>query len=586
MMLAVTLLLWGVPGAAAAGHTGAARLQASASRPGALCQARKHGRAGKKGRKRRKRKRGGKGKPPRHDIDAAPLTAPTPTESTTAAKSPSDTAPPAPAEPTGPPPPLPKDHRSVAVLAVRGLDVGEELLHDIEVALVNEVDETMGMQGISPADVQTDLEAYGLSLAQCAGELSCLARAARYAKAHLGLDAKVAALGGTLSISMRLIDSQTISEVGRVADPISDDPAKRALELHHLAVRLLAPDTYVGSLSVEASVDGAEVYLDDRLVGTTPLPGPVEKLTAGPHILRVSKAGFADVNQFVDVIYKRSSTMNVDLANATIAGKIVEIESKTGFGAVFVVANADGVQVRIDGEPRGSTPFEQPIEKVEAGKRRLSLRKEGLPALTARVEIKVGKILVVGATVGDKAITLGQIRTIEASAPLPIYAELTKAPVADVKLPPPPHRLGWKFYAGTVSAGLGAISLLTSSYYSRQVVHERDKQARVLHKRLPAASEKGDDAEVERLLRNLTGDGGQLKGINSRGDTDETLQWVTLGAGVILAGVGAGLIAWSFQSQPSATLQAGPEPARASSSLQLGLSPTPGGGQLLLVGDF
>jgi len=56
------------------------------------------------------------------------------------------------------------------------------------------------------------------------------------------------------------------------------------------------------------------------------------------------------------VVYKRNATVSIDLANNTIGGLIVEVESKTGFGALWVAANVPGVEVRVDGEPRARLP--------------------------------------------------------------------------------------------------------------------------------------------------------------------------------------------------------------------------------------
>src|SRR5207247_390910 len=143
----------------------------------------------------------------------------------------------------------------------------------------------------------------------------------------------------------------------------------------------------------------ADIYLDDRLVGSTPLLSPLPGLPAGPHILRLSKAGFADLNQFVDVVYQRNSTVTVDLANNTIAGLIVEVESKTGFGSLYVACSQDGVEIRVDGEPKGQTPLGKPIEKIAAGRRRVSMRKEGFTAYSQEVDIKANRRLDLGVVI-------------------------------------------------------------------------------------------------------------------------------------------------------------------------------------------
>src|SRR5262249_55231762 len=150
----------------------------------------------------------------------------------------------------------------------------------------------------------------------------------------------------------------------------------RAAQLHRLTVQLFTPAEYVGTLIIKSDEAGADIYLNDRLVGTTPLKAPLKNLAAGPYILHVAKEGFADVYQFVDVTYNRAATITVSLATNTISGAIA-VESDTGFGQVFVVANKPGVEIRIDSEPKGSTPLAAPITQIVAGKRRLSLRLGG-----------------------------------------------------------------------------------------------------------------------------------------------------------------------------------------------------------------
>src|SRR5688572_19320353 len=49
-----------------------------------------------------------------------------------------------------PPPPLPTGYKAVAVLPLVGLDVDDETVHALEIALMREVDETPGMRAVSP----------------------------------------------------------------------------------------------------------------------------------------------------------------------------------------------------------------------------------------------------------------------------------------------------------------------------------------------------------------------------------------------------------------------------------------------------
>lgn len=479
-----------------------------------------------------------------------------------------------------PPPALPTKYRAVAVLPVQGLDVREELVREVERALFFEVDETPGLHAVSPADVLNDLQTSSLDPTKCDGDVRCLAICGRYARSHLAIESRVAALGGTISVSLRLVDTEAESELGRVAEPVSEDQATRAREMHRLAVQLLTPEQYVGSLMIKSSVDGAEVYIDDKLIGTTPLDKPLESLAAGPHILRISKPGFADVNQFVDVVYKRSSTVNVDLTNATIAGVIVEAESKTGFGSIYVACNVDGVEIRVDGEPVGKTILAHAIEKVAAGKRRVSLRLDGVDPLATEIEVVPDRRTDIGVTVDETGLVLGRVVAASASAPLPAYDDLVQ--VASITSPgdtpgprvAPPWTPTWKMYTGIVVAGLGAVSLGASGYFGNRVDAIQQEYDRIYRDLQNPPIE--DEAEKRKRYDELEADGlaAQLN------------HFITLGVGVGLVGIGGGLILWDLFSEPEPRAPPETSVTTMARGLELGVAPAAGGAQVVIGGTW
>jgi hypothetical protein len=68
----------------------------------------------------------------------------------------------------------------------------------------------------------------------------------------------------------------------------------------------------VASLRLSASVDGAEVGVDDMVVGTTPIPAPVV-VSAGRHKLTASKAGLPGVVRYVDIAGEETLDVPLDL---------------------------------------------------------------------------------------------------------------------------------------------------------------------------------------------------------------------------------------------------------------------------------
>jgi hypothetical protein len=68
----------------------------------------------------------------------------------------------------------------------------------------------------------------------------------------------------------------------------------------------------VASLRLSASVDGAEVGVDDLVVGTTPIAAPVV-VSAGRHKLTASKAGLPEVVRYVDIAGEETLDVALDL---------------------------------------------------------------------------------------------------------------------------------------------------------------------------------------------------------------------------------------------------------------------------------
>jgi len=438
--------------------------------------------------------------------------------------------------------------------------------------------------------VRNDLSAVAIEPANCQGVAACLAKAGRYARAHLALDAKIASIAGTLSLSLRLLDTDSGAEVGRVADPVSDDAKERAQEIHRMAVQLLAPSTYIGSLTINVAIPAAEVFLDDHLVGTTPLKGPLDGLRAGPHILRVSKTGFADVNQFVDVVYKRNATVSIDLANNTIGGLIVEVESKTGFGSMWVTANVPGVEIRVDGEPRGTTPLSGAIVKVAAGKRRVSFRGAKMAAQVQEIEIKANARVDIAVTVdGDRIIIAKRVDS-SPDSPTPSYEEMVAValPPALAGGAPPPAiwQPGWKFWAGAVAGGLAVVGFGTGSYFGNRVttIHDAAKTLAAKYEKERTSDVQADQGDAQTICNKAHADNtcssGRLADKDSAGKRAQSRELLSFGVAGGLALIGASFMLWDIVGPAT------PTPQATSTVIGLQLAPTDGGAAAAIIGRF
>jgi hypothetical protein len=104
-------------------------------------------------------------------------------------------------------------------------------------------------------------------------------------------------------------------------------------------------ERFVAELTVEVNEPGAEIFVDDAKVGTSPLPSPLS-LPVGERRLRATKAGFAEARESVEL--KGGSTGRVALR--------LTPSIKTSLVNVSVVGPASAV-VKIDGKEVGPAPY-------------------------------------------------------------------------------------------------------------------------------------------------------------------------------------------------------------------------------------
>lgn len=486
-----------------------------------------------------------------------------------------DTTPPAAS--TTAPPALSTKYRAVALMPFTTRDLSDESLRAIETSLLNEIDEKGGMRAVTPRDVITEAATYQLDPAKCGLEdAACIAQVARFARAHLAVVTRISAFGGVVNMSLRLIDTQTAKEIGRVAEALVDKNEERALQLHRMTVQLFAPSEYVGTLIVKSDETGADVYLNDKLVGTTPLKQPLKSLPAGAYILHVSKEGFADLYQFVDVVYNKTTTITASLATNTVTGALA-VDSESGFGQVFVVATEPNVEIRIDGEPQGLTPLEGAIAQVKAGTRRLSLRLGSGPPLVRELPVEPGQRTDVGVIVDEQGNMTAVIVVSKADDPLPIdpsmvgqtkaaeSVTITQTPVVE------PVRHTWAYPAGLATAGVGVAALVVGGVFgakTHSANSDADQYESILNSTTSTSEERADART-------------QLAQLNDSGPSSESKQYLFYGIGAGLVVAGGLLVAadhWHWFGLGK------PKPKTPETSVNIGLVPNLAGGGMMTLG--
>jgi formylglycine-generating enzyme required for sulfatase activity len=131
--------------------------------------------------------------------------------------------------------------------------------------------------------------------------------------------------------------------------------------------------TNYGGLNIASDPSGADVYVDGKKVGKTPLS--LKKIKKGAHKINIHKTAFAKWNQ--EVMVEASKVAEV---NATLF---------SGFGSLKVKTVPEGADIFIDGKKFGKSPLE--IKKIKKGSVTVEAKKTCYGLVKKKVKIPRGK---------------------------------------------------------------------------------------------------------------------------------------------------------------------------------------------------
>jgi len=210
-------------------------------------------------------------------------------------------------------PPLEARGQRISVIPFDALGMDEERVTKLESLFRNELERLSGRPGPTRRIV---LEAVrSKRFRRCVGESACLAEIGKHLETDLVVAGNVAALGDSYVVNIKAIRVADGQELNRIAsDPLRGNPDELIEAVRIAAYRLLAPKELLGAITLLADVDGATVILDGKIVGTTPLPGPIPRLLLGTHKLSVTKQGFSSFARDVEVRFQKTSKVVVRLA--------------------------------------------------------------------------------------------------------------------------------------------------------------------------------------------------------------------------------------------------------------------------------
>jgi hypothetical protein len=163
-----------------------------------------------------------------------------------------------------------------------------------------------------------------------------------------------------------------------------------------VTARLKELTSKTGALSVHVEDAGADVTLDGKSIGTSPIAAIV-RVSVGPHEVRVTKAGFLPFVGQVD--------MQPD-GKATIDATPLVAQPTTGH-VIVQAPGSEPLRVIVDGVDLGATPWEGDLP---AGAHQIAGRSSNAVAATQTVTVGVGEKLSVDLVSSATAAHL-QVRT-------------------------------------------------------------------------------------------------------------------------------------------------------------------------------
>jgi len=135
----------------------------------------------------------------------------------------------------------------------------------------------------------------------------------------------------------------------------------------------------LGALVLTAPIDGVEVRIDELDVGILKVGRAfvVDRLLAGPHRVRARKTGSNDWDWVRDVRVAANQRVTVEIDIAPPNPPVTEEERP--LGSLALIANIDGVQVRVDDRDVGVVTVQNSliVDKLPAGTHRVRARKTG-----------------------------------------------------------------------------------------------------------------------------------------------------------------------------------------------------------------
>jgi hypothetical protein len=213
----------------------------------------------------------------------------------------------------------PRVTQTMAVWHIDPLGMSKEIVTRLESLFRTEIERLAGKP--LPSHREMDERTPARWRRSCTGETRCLAQIGKALGVEWIISGNVAALADSYIFNLKLVDVASAAELRRIAsDPLRGNPDELIESVRLAAYRLVAPDYLLGSIAILTDLVGADVVLDGKKVGTTPLPRPIDSVPLGKHALKVTAPNYSPFEEQVEVRFQKTSRVVVRLALAAQAG--------------------------------------------------------------------------------------------------------------------------------------------------------------------------------------------------------------------------------------------------------------------------
>jgi hypothetical protein len=218
--------------------------------------------------------------------------------------------------------------KKIAVWRFDALGIEPEIVQRLETLFRME----LGRLDRMPQPTRRDIERTVTAAEQnCTGEEKCLSAIGKRLQVDYVVTGTVGSLGDNYVLNIKVVDVATGKSQRIQSDPLKGSPDELIEGVRVAAYRLLAPQQIHGALQIQTDLVGAQVTLDGKAIGKTPLPnnGVLAKLPLGKHKLRVEAKGYDAFESDVDVNFQKVSPVVVRLlqSNETVGtGRVITKE--------------------------------------------------------------------------------------------------------------------------------------------------------------------------------------------------------------------------------------------------------------------